>query len=129
MSKKTFEKKKQREKEVKKRLAEKRAANRLKAKEEREKQKEEREMQKANNKLEGRTIKNRKESDVIDQISHNLEILEALQQEQERLQEAQRNAPMINMSGIPMPPSEEGGKLTASADVVFMPNPEPKKEE
>lgn len=129
MGKKTFEKKKQREKEVKKKLAVRRAITQLKAKEEREKEKQERAIQRAANRLEGRTIKNKKETDVIDQLSHNLEILEALQQEQERLQEAQKNAPMINMAGVPMmPPPPEGGKLTASADVVFIPNPDPSQE-
>lgn len=123
MGKKTFEKKKQRERDVKKKLAVLRSAKQLKDKEERIKAKVDREAQKAANKIEGKTFKRMKEEDVVNQLEHNLEILEALQQEQERLLEEQKNAPMLNQQGIPLP-QEEGGKLTASADVVFTPNPE-----
>lgn len=124
MNNKTFEKKKQREREVKKKLAAKRMQNRQKAKEEKAKAKEERELRRVSNIIEGRTIKNKKEDDLIDQLSHNLAILEALQKENEAQLEAQKNAPMINTSGVPaLPQPKEGGTLTASADVVFTPNP------
>ncbi len=140
MSAKSFKKKKDREKEVKKKLLARRTALRAETKKEREKEKEVRELQKVTNKIEGRTIRNKKDDEaIVSQLHHNLEILEALQREQDLLEERQKEAPMVNMEGVPLieeetpptptptPPST-GGKLGASADVVFIPNTESNEE-
>lgn len=123
MNNKTFDKKKKREKEVKKKILSKRAAIRAKAKAEDEKERERREIQKVSNRIEGKTIRIRQNEGAVNQLKHNLEILEALQKEQELLEESQRNAPQLNMEGVPMAQNNAPQGLTASADVVFTPNP------
>jgi DNA repair exonuclease SbcCD ATPase subunit len=115
------DKKKKREKEVKKKLELRRVANQIKNREARKLEKDQRDLQRVANRLEGKTIKNVKEEDVLDKLSHNLEILEALEEEQKALAKAQNNVEMINTNGIPM---KENQGLSASADVVFIPNPE-----
>lgn len=122
----TFEKKKAREKKVKKKILTRRKAIQTKVKKERQEEKEKREIQKVTNKIEGKTFIKDKDDRVMDQLSHNYEILKALEKEQEILKQNQENAPLLN--DINAPKVGEGGKLTASADVVFLPNPEPKKE-
>jgi hypothetical protein len=125
MSKTKFEKKKAREKEVKKKVLARRAVSRAQTKKEREEEKKRRDLQRATNKIEGKTIRIRADKQVVSQLSHNLEILKALEAEAKLLKEAQENAPMINTSGLPICQDEEpkdNKGLGASADVVFIPN-------
>ena len=125
MSVKSFEKKKKREKEVKKKILYRRTATRSAAKKERDKEREQREIRRVSNKLEGKTVKNKDDEEVMNQLSHNYAILEALQKEQEMLTDAQQNTPILNTAGLPVA-QEEGAKLSASAGVAFIPNPQPK---
>ncbi len=135
-----FQKKKDREKEVKKKVLARRTAMRAAAREENEKERERLALQRVTNRLEGKTIRNKKEGgdeNVINQLEHNIKILEALQEQQELMEKARDNAPMLNTEGVPgvidgtgglsealqQGEEVEGGKLSASADVVFIPNP------
>lgn len=128
MSNKTFNKNKKREKESKKKVLAKRNVIRAKAKMEDNKEREKREAQRISNKIEGKTIRIRPSQDATNQLKHNLQILEALQKEQELLEEAQKNAPQLSTEGVPMAQAPQGGGLSASADVVFIPNPLPEEE-
>lgn len=129
------DKKKQREKEVKKKILARRTALRAKAKEEREEEKKKRDIQRATNKIEGKTICYRRKEEVINQLEHNLSILEALEQEKKLMDEQQNNATMINTLGVPIAPKEEQkseksvGGIGGSADVVFIPNTESNEED
>lgn len=134
MSNKTFEKKKQRERESKKKVLARRTAIRAEAKKEREEGRESILRQRVTNRLEGRTIRytdNKEQEDavVMNQLEHNLSILEALQKEHQAEKEAMLNAPQMSLEGVPGVPDNTVGGLGASADVVFIPNPEPAKDE
>lgn len=50
-----------------------------------------------------------------------MEILEALQKEQELLQDTSSKANQLSTETVPMAIKKEGGSLSASADVVFIP--------
>jgi hypothetical protein len=125
------DKKKQREKEVKKKLLARRTAIRSDAKKEREKEKEKRELQRATNKIEGRTICYRRKEEVVNQLEHNLSILEALEAEKKILEQRQQEAPFMNTSGIPLVQEEvksEHNGIGGTADVVFIPKLESNEE-
>lgn len=127
-------KKKEREARVKEKLMARRAQMRIKAKEENQKEKDEIEARKVANRLKGVTIRNNRNSeDIVNQLSHNYEILKALEAEQEAMKEQQKNVTPLNMSGIPeeyllKPEAPEKRGFKASADVTFTPNPEPVKD-
>jgi len=124
MSNKSFQKKKDREKEVKKKILARRKAIRSANKKERDEENEKRKIQKVTNRLEGRTIRNNNnENDekILSQLHHNMEILEALQKEQELLQDTSSKANQLSTETVPMAIKKEGGSLSASADVVFIP--------
>lgn len=110
-----MDKKKKREKEVRKKILRRREGIRARAREEKLKENERREIQKVTNKIEGRTIINYKNEQVMNQLEHNLSILQALEEERKILKEAQEAAPMINQTGLPK------SGLKASADVQFIP--------
>lgn len=134
MTPKKLAKKKEREKRVKKEVLARRLEIRAKAKVQKDKEKEQREAQRIANRVNGATIRyNRDPEVVVDQLAHNYEILKALEEEQKLLKEAQANAKQINTEGIPeellvQPEPEKKPSLSASADVVFIPNPAPAEE-
>jgi hypothetical protein len=124
MGKTTFDKKKERERRVKKELLAKRTILRAKAKKQREEDKQNRDIQRQTNKIDGKTIRTRTNKEAVNQLHHNLEILKALEEEHRLNTEAQQNAPMLNNTDLSvMPPKEESKGIGASADVAFIPNP------
>jgi hypothetical protein len=131
MSQKKIAKKKEREKEVKKKLLVKREETRAKAKIDRQKEKDRQETQRVSNRVRGVTIRNnRNPEEVIDQLAHNYEILKALEEEQRLAKEIRDNSNQLNIEGIPeefllTPETPKKTGLKASAEVVFTPNPEP----
>lgn len=127
-------KKREREQRVKEKLMVRREKVRAKAKEEYQKEKDAIEARRVANRLKGVTIRNNRSSEeVVDQLSHNYEILKALEAEHEAMKEQQKNANQLNVGNIPeefllKPNVPEKKGFKASADVVFTPNPEPAPE-
>jgi hypothetical protein len=114
MSKKNAQKVKERERKVKAKLLRRREAMRKKARAEREDAIAQREAQKIDNRVNGRTIINRSPEDQHALLQRNLDILKALEDQQQFLEQQKRSAP----------PVERSRKMKQSADVSFIPNPE-----
>jgi hypothetical protein len=113
-------KKKEREKKVKAKILKRREGIRKKAKEVAAEEKERIRLQKIQNKIEGKTIINRSPEEQHARLQKNIEILQALEEQQKLYEEELKWKNVMNENK--QPPRTKGMK--ASADVVFIPNPE-----
>lgn len=121
MSKKNAQKVKERAKKVKEKILRRREALRKKAKADNEERLAQREAQKIANRVDGRTIINRSPKDQHNLLQRNLDILKALEDQQKFLDEerARRPVPQVQEQ------HERARGMKQSADVQFIPNPEP----
>lgn len=108
-------KKKEREKEVRKKILRRRTAIRAQAKKDHEEGLEKIALRKATNKIEGKTVVIRKKEEIMSQLEHNLAILEALENEKKAAEQARDVQ------------EEKHTSMKASADVVFTPKTEDKE--
>lgn len=141
MPKSKAEKKKQRERESRNKVLRRRKAIRAAAKKEREDAMKDREYQKIANRAEGRTVINRSPEEQHELLQHNLEILQALKEQQDYLEAenaalAQRSSDVQkelmfgghtggfgpSPADFPQKPLAPRKGFKASADVVFVPN-------
>lgn len=111
-------KKKERAKRVKEKILKRREGIRKKAKEVAAEEKERIRLQKIQNKIEGKTIVNRSPEEQHTRLQKNIKILQALEEQQKLYEEELKQKNIMNKEK----PHTRGMK--ASADVVFIPNPE-----
>lgn len=113
------QKRKEREKVAKARVAERRTALRAEAKKNYDHERQRRKLQSASNRISGTTIRNKKADgdSTVSQLEHNLAILKALEDEKRLADEMRENAAMMGEE-------KESSGVGGTADVVFTPNPE-----